>query len=202
MACLLHICPSLAGASSFSEGWSHLSSILVSLALHAGSASGGDGSPLPPSLAQASARWLGEGEEEPKEFLPSPFYCSLVACGLYFSFEKSGASALVCAMWAGTWGPDCWGVLGLDLHPPASVMVWFNPSRQPSPMQPPAHSPLVGWGRKLEEWVRKLMGWGKGGLISKAKAVDANKTKQGVHSLFPVGRQMFSHLRTAGLHHM
>ena len=38
-------------------------------------------------------------------------------------------------------------------------VVWFNPSQQPSPTQPLAHSPLVGWGKRIGKVkVRKLVG--------------------------------------------
>ena len=43
--------------------------------------------------------------------------------------------------------------------------------------------------------VRKLMGWDKDSLIGKAKATHTSKAKQGIHSLLPVGRQVFSHLQ-------
>lgn len=41
--------------------------------------------------------------------------------------------------------------------------------------------------------VRKLLDWAKDGLLCKAKATC--KTKQGIDSLFPIGRQVFSHLK-------
>lgn len=93
----------------------------MSLALHAGSASGGDGSPVPPSPPQANACCLGEGEEEGKELFPS-CHCSSVACDLCFSFARSGGSGRVCAMAAGTQAAGCWHVLALGLHLTASVM--------------------------------------------------------------------------------
>jgi len=43
--------------------------------------------------------------------------------------------------------------------------------------------------------VRKLMGSDKGRLIGKAKAVGASKAKQGIHSLLPISRWVFSHLQ-------
>jgi len=43
--------------------------------------------------------------------------------------------------------------------------------------------------------VRQLVGRDKDSLISKAKAVHASKAKSGIHSLLPIGRQVFSHLQ-------
>jgi len=43
--------------------------------------------------------------------------------------------------------------------------------------------------------VRKLVGWDKGSLIGKAKAMCTSKAKQGIHSLLPVSTQVFSHLQ-------
>ena len=40
--------------------------------------------------------------------------------------------------------------------------------------------------------------WGKKG---KAKATHASKAEQGIHSLLPMDRQVFSHLQGTGLHH-
>lgn len=41
--------------------------------------------------------------------------------------------------------------------------------------------------------VRKLLDWAKDDLLAKARATC--KTKQGTDSLFPIGRQIFSHLK-------
>jgi len=43
--------------------------------------------------------------------------------------------------------------------------------------------------------VRKLMGCNKGSVIGKGKATHTSKAKQGIHSLLPISRQVFSHLQ-------
>lgn len=45
--------------------------------------------------------------------------------------------------------------------------------------------------------VRWLAGWDKGSLSGKAKAVNANKAKQRIHSPLLIVRQMFSHLQVS-----
>ena len=60
----------------------------------------------------------------------------------------------------------------------------------------PHPSPSVGWGGQLEKKKKvKLMGWDENSLIGKAKAAHASKAKQGIHSLLPMDRQVFSHLQ-------
>jgi len=49
--------------------------------------------------------------------------------------------------------------------------------------------------RNGSEKVRKLVGWDKDSLTGKAKAVRASKAKEGVHSLHPISRQVFSRLQ-------
>ena len=75
----------------------------------------------------------------------------------------------------------------------------FNPSRQISPTQSLAHppiSPLSGIGERTGRVkVQKLMGWEKDSWKGKAKAAYSNKAKQGIHSLLPSGRQLFSDLQ-------
>jgi len=41
----------------------------------------------------------------------------------------------------------------------------------------------------------KLAGCNKDSLLGKAKAVHARKAKQAIHSILPIGRQLFSHLQ-------
>ena len=43
--------------------------------------------------------------------------------------------------------------------------------------------------------VRELVGWDKDSLIDTAEIVHESKANQGVHSLLPIGRQLFSHLQ-------
>jgi len=43
--------------------------------------------------------------------------------------------------------------------------------------------------------VRKLVGFVKDNLIGKAKPECASKATQGIHSLLPIGRRVFSHLQ-------
>ena len=43
--------------------------------------------------------------------------------------------------------------------------------------------------------VRKLVGWENDSFIGKAKAAHTSKANQGIHSLLPIGRQVFSHLQ-------
>lgn len=47
------------------------------------------------------------------------------------------------------------------------------------------------WERTGRVKVRKLLSWDKGSLTGKAKALRTSKAKQGVYSLFPIGRQVF-----------
>ena len=57
-------------------------------------------------------------------------------------------------------------------------------------------TPLSGMGERIRRVkVRRVVGWDKDGLIGKVKAVHAGKAKQGIHSLRPTGRQVFSHLQ-------
>ena len=73
-------------------------------------------------------------------------------------------------------------------------MSWFNPSKQLSPTQLLAHSPHNGTEERIRRVkVRKLMGWDTNSLKSKAKALCASKASQGINSLPPIGRQVFSH---------
>jgi len=44
------------------------------------------------------------------------------------------------------------------------------------------------------------VGWDKDSLIAKAKVVQASKAKQGIHSLLPIGKQVFISRKT-GLSH-
>jgi len=39
------------------------------------------------------------------------------------------------------------------------------------------------------------VGWDKDSLIAKAKAMQASKAKQGIHSLLPISRQVFNHVQ-------
>jgi len=68
------------------------------------------------------------------------------------------------------------------------VPSWFNPSQHLS--STPSWWDGV-WFARVK--ARKLLGWDKDNLISKAKAVHTSKAKQGIHSLFPIGRQVSSH---------
>lgn len=43
--------------------------------------------------------------------------------------------------------------------------------------------------------------WDKDSLIGKAKAMHTRKAEKGIHSLLPISRELFSHLRKAGTHH-
>jgi len=43
--------------------------------------------------------------------------------------------------------------------------------------------------------VRKLVGWDKHSLIGKAKTTHTSKSKEGIISLLPIGRQVFNHLQ-------
>lgn len=71
---------------------------------------------------------------------------------------------------------------------------WFKPSQQPIPTQPLAHSPTIRIREKIGKIKdRKLMGSVKGTLIGKAKAAHRSKSKQGIKSLLPTCRQVFSH---------
>lgn len=57
-----------------------------------------------------------------------------------------------------------------------------------------SHSPHRGTGEKI--WrvkVRKLMSWDWGSSTGKVKAVLTSKAEQGINSLLPINRQMFSH---------
>ena len=80
-------------------------------------------------------------------------------------------------------------------------MLWVNLSRQSSPTQLLSHSPPWDGERVGRIKVWKIIGWDKNSLIGKVKVVHTSKAKQGIHSLLPIGRQVFSHLRKAGLHH-
>jgi len=81
-------------------------------------------------------------------------------------------------------------------------VLWLNSSRQLSTRQLLAQSPLRWDGDRIRRAeVRKRMGRDKDSLIGKAKAVCASKAEQGICSLLPISRQLFSHPRRAGLHH-
>lgn len=81
---------------------------------------------------------------------------------------------------------------------------WFNPCQHSGLTQLLTHSPTSGTGESVGRIkAGKLLGWDKGTLIEKAKAVQTSKAKQGISSLLPMGRQEFSHLlERAGPHHM
>lgn len=53
----------------------------------------------------------------------------------------------------------------------------------------------VWWDMRIRRVkVQKMVHWGKDSLTGKAKAAyNKSKEKSGIHSLFPMGRQMFSH---------
>ena len=75
-------------------------------------------------------------------------------------------------------------------------LLWFTCSWQLSTRQPfvhPPHSPSGVGERTGRVKVRKLVGWETS--INKAKAAHASKAKQGIHSLLPISRQVFSHLQ-------
>jgi len=60
-------------------------------------------------------------------------------------------------------------------------------------MQPLAQcSPLCGMGTRRKV---KLLGSDKDNSISKAKVPCISKAKEGIHSLLPISRQVFSHLQ-------
>ena len=71
---------------------------------------------------------------------------------------------------------------------PHRHLSWFKPSRELSPTQPLA--PWWDGERIVRVKVRKLMGWDKDSLISKAKATHTSKAKQGIHSPLPISRQV------------
>jgi len=50
--------------------------------------------------------------------------------------------------------------------------------------------------------VQELMSCNKGRLIDKEKIMHENKTKQGIHSILPIIRQMFSHFQYSPAHNM
>ena len=61
-----------------------------------------------------------------------------------------------------------------------------------------AHSSLPqqdGEGNQKSKWGKNLMGWDKDSLTGKAKAAWATKTKERIHSLVAISRQLFSHLQ-------
>lgn len=79
--------------------------------------------------------------------------------------------------------------------------MWVNPSRQLSTSQPLAYPLLhTGKGNKIRK-VKDLIDSDKGSLVGKPKAVPTHKAKQGIHSLHPIRRQMFSLSGRAALHH-
>jgi len=66
----------------------------------------------------------------------------------------------------------------------------------PKPTQLLTHFPSIRMGERNErEKARKLIGRQKDSLTGKAKATHASKAIQGIHSLLPIGRQVFSHLQ-------
>lgn len=70
-------------------------------------------------------------------------------------------------------------------HPHKKRVSWvscFNPSWQLSPPQQFTHFPCWDEERVGRRKVRKLMGWGKDRLISKAKVTCTSRAKQGIHS--------------------
>ena len=74
---------------------------------------------------------------------------------------------------------------------------WFNPNQSATKHDTTSHSLTPGgMGEVLQghKW-RKLMGWDKDCLTGKAKVAHTSKAKQGIHSLFSIGRQVFSHLQ-------
>jgi len=50
--------------------------------------------------------------------------------------------------------------------------------------------------------VRKLVDWDKDSLIGKVKAVCANKAKQGIYPILPIGRLILSHFQKGRVHDM
>jgi len=75
-------------------------------------------------------------------------------------------------------------------------VLWVDPSRQLRPMQPLAHPHPVGWGERIRRVkVRKCVGRDEGNLVGKVKTVCTGKAKQGIHSLLPISRQVFSHFQ-------
>lgn len=79
-------------------------------------------------------------------------------------------------------------------------MVWISLARQLIPIQT-AHSLSPSWMRKRVERiiVRKFVFWDKGSLIIKA-ILCTSKVKQWINLLLCIDRQVFSHLRRAGLY--
>lgn len=72
-------------------------------------------------------------------------------------------------------------------------MVWFKSSWELSPTKQLAHSPLGRIGKRIRKVkMRKSVGWDTDSLIGKAKTMHKRKTKQKIHSLPPIGRQVFS----------
>jgi len=56
--------------------------------------------------------------------------------------------------------------------------------------------PLRGTGERIGRVKeRKLMGYYNHSLIGKARAIHATKTKQAIHLLLPISRQVFSHFQ-------
>lgn len=75
-------------------------------------------------------------------------------------------------------------------------MLWVNPSQQWRNTQMLAHSPTVGWVKRIRNVkVRKPVGWDRDSLIGKAEAMHTRKAKQRVHLLLPISTKVFSRLR-------
>lgn len=80
------------------------------------------------------------------------------------------------------------------------------PGLTPASSQAPRSSSLTpspaALRREFRVKIGKLMGWNKDSLIGRAKALHTRKTKQGIDSLLPMGRQVFCHPWGAQPHHM
>lgn len=75
----------------------------------------------------------------------------------------------------------------LNIFYVCNMLWWFNPSQEPSPTQPLAHS-LTSGIRERRGRVKagKLMGWASDSLIGGRKSMYTSKAKQGINSLLPM----------------
>lgn len=72
-------------------------------------------------------------------------------------------------------------------------MSWVDFGQQPNTQQAPLSLPSpMGWEENRRK-ARRQIGGGNDNLIGKAKGVCAGKAKRGIHSLLPIGKQIFSH---------
>lgn len=70
----------------------------------------------------------------------------------------------------------------------AGILLGFNHGRQLSTTQPLAHSPRLDEGENQKCESTRTHGLRKDSLLGKAIATWAEKAKQGLHSLLPIGR--------------